>query len=176
MSYEKVLVLGGYGNAGGRIAARLLHETPLDVVVAGRSLERAAAKATELSSGAAGRVSGLALDAHDPGALKAAFDAVDCVIVASSTGNLTEPVALAALDADRRFWGAENPAGSRADVVRSLLPYAESLLASGQRLHRLSRHMLGLFHGVRGGRAWRRALSEGGNREGAGPQLLLEAL
>ena len=79
-------------------------------------------------------------------------------------------------DADRRFWGAENPAGSRADVVRSLLPYAESLLASGQRLHRLSRHMLGLFHGVRGGRAWRRALSEGGNREGAGPQLLLEAL
>lgn len=79
-------------------------------------------------------------------------------------------------DADRRFWGAANPAGSRGDVVRSLVPYAESLLVSGQRLHRITRHMLGLFAGVRGGRAWRRTLSEGGNQTGAGPELLLRAL
>lgn len=98
-TYEKVLVLGGYGNAGGRIAERLLRETQLSVVLAGRSQEKASAKAAELSRAAAGRVSGLAVDAHDPDALRAAFEAVDCVIVASSTGNLTEPVARAALEA-----------------------------------------------------------------------------
>ncbi len=79
-------------------------------------------------------------------------------------------------DADRRLWGSPNPAGNRGDVVRSLLPYAESMVAGGERLHRLSRHLLGLFAGVRGGRAWRRALSEGANRPGATPALLLEAL
>ncbi len=79
-------------------------------------------------------------------------------------------------DADRRFWGDANPAATRADVVRSLVPVAEALLASGQRLHRLTRHMLGLFAGVRGGRAWRRTLSEGGNRPDVGPELLLDAL
>lgn len=79
-------------------------------------------------------------------------------------------------DADRRFWGDENPARSRADVVHALMPYAESLVSGGARLHRLSRHMLGLFHGVRGGRAWRRTLSEGANKPDATPELLLQAL
>ena len=79
-------------------------------------------------------------------------------------------------DADRRVFGADNPAQTRAEVVRSLLPYAEALVARGERLHRLSRHLLGLYHGVRGGRLWRRTLSEGGNRPDAGPELLLEAL
>jgi tRNA-dihydrouridine synthase A len=79
-------------------------------------------------------------------------------------------------DADRRFWGDENPAVRRGDVVRSLLPYAERLLSDGQKLHRITRHMLGLFGGVRGGRAWRRALSDGPNRSEATPQLLLDAL
>ena len=79
-------------------------------------------------------------------------------------------------DADRRFWGTPNPATTRADVVRSLVPYAEELVARGERLHRITRHMLGLYLGVRGGRAWRRTLSEGANRPDATPALLLQAL
>ena len=47
-------------------------------------------------------------------------------------------------DADRRLYGEPtNPSSTREEAVRSLVPYAESLLAEGQRLHRLTRHMTG---------------------------------
>ena len=47
-------------------------------------------------------------------------------------------------DADRRLYGEPtNPSSTREEAVRSLVPYAESLLAEGQRLHRLTRHMSG---------------------------------
>ncbi len=61
-------------------------------------------------------------------------------------------------------------------VAREMLPYIETHLAAGGRLHEVTRHMLGLFAGRPGARAWRRTLSEGASRPGAGPQLLLEAL
>jgi len=61
-------------------------------------------------------------------------------------------------------------------VARAMLPYIDRHLSGGGRLHQVTRHMLGLFAGRPGARAWRRLLSEGATRPGAGPGLVEEAL
>ncbi len=78
------------------------------------------------------------------------------------------------LDADRAIWGGA-PGPMREEVVERMIPYVERHLAAGGRLHAVTRHMLGLFHGRPGARAWRRILSEGATRPGAGVELLREA-
>ena len=67
-------------------------------------------------------------------------------------------------------------APDRHSVVADMLPYIERELAGGERLGRITRHMLGLFAGQPGARAWRRHLSENAFREGAGPEVLIDAL
>jgi tRNA-dihydrouridine synthase A len=57
-----------------------------------------------------------------------------------------------------------------------MLPYIEAHLAAGGRLHQITRHMLGLFAGRPGARGWKRILSEGAHRDGAGPDLVERAL
>ncbi|MFC6687239.1 tRNA dihydrouridine(20/20a) synthase DusA [Jhaorihella thermophila] len=77
--------------------------------------------------------------------------------------------------ADPEIWGT----GEAADpvrVARDMLPYIESHLSAGGALHQVTRHMLGLFAGRPGARMWRRVLSEGAHRPGAGPELVEEAL
>jgi len=64
----------------------------------------------------------------------------------------------------------------RHGVVADMMPYIEKELARGERLGRITRHMLGLFAGQPGARAWRRYISENAFREGAGPEVLIEAL
>lgn len=63
-----------------------------------------------------------------------------------------------------------------ADVARDMIPYIDAHLSKGGKLHQITRHMLGLFAGRPGARAWRRVLSEGAHKPGAGPELLLDAL
>ena len=65
---------------------------------------------------------------------------------------------------------------SRAEVVEALLPYVESQLARGVHLRAITRHVLGLYHGAPGARAWRRVLSDPVLLKNAGPELLLAAL
>ena len=79
-------------------------------------------------------------------------------------------------EVDNRLFGDTHPVKSRRDVVLGMLPYIEQQLATGTRLHCIARHMLGLFHGVDGARAWRRHLSENATRHGAGTQVILDAL
>lgn len=73
------------------------------------------------------------------------------------------------------LWG-DGFAPDRRAVVDAMRPYIAAHLAAGGRLHQITRHMLGLFHGQPGARSWRRILSEGANRPGAGLDLLDEAL
>jgi len=61
-------------------------------------------------------------------------------------------------------------------VVASMQSYAERQVAAGTPLRSITRHMLGLFNGRTGARAWRRALSDGINRPGATPALMAAAL
>ena len=57
-----------------------------------------------------------------------------------------------------------------------MLPYVERELAAGERLNRITRHMLGLFAGQPGARAWRRTISENAHKPDAGTEVLLSAL
>jgi tRNA-dihydrouridine synthase A len=61
-------------------------------------------------------------------------------------------------------------------VVEKMMSYAESELRSGESVARITRHMMGLFAGLPGARAWRRHLSENAHRQGAGPEVLQAAI
>jgi tRNA-dihydrouridine synthase A len=65
---------------------------------------------------------------------------------------------------------------TRAEIVQALLPYVEAQLSQGVGLRAIARHVLGLYHGASGARAWRRMLSDSTRLEGAGPELFLGAL
>ena len=54
--------------------------------------------------------------------------------------------------------------------------YIDAHLAEGGRLHQVTRHMLGLFHGRPGARGWRRVLSAEANGPGAGHEVIDRAL
>jgi tRNA-dihydrouridine synthase A len=64
----------------------------------------------------------------------------------------------------------------RRDVVEQMLPYVDSVISAGVPLARVTRHMLGLFAGQPGARAWRRYLSEHAHLHGAGTEVLVNAL
>ena len=70
----------------------------------------------------------------------------------------------------------KKPLPDRRDVVERMLPYIERELKQGERLGRITRHMVGLFAGMPGARAWRRYISENAYTDGAGTEVLLEAL
>ena len=80
------------------------------------------------------------------------------------------------LDADRRIWGDAAPTKTPEEIVRAMLPYIDRHLGEGGKLHAVTRHMLGLFTGRPGARAWRRRLSEGAHRADAGTALVEAAL
>ena len=67
-------------------------------------------------------------------------------------------------------------APARAEVIERMLPYIDSEVAAGVPLNSITRHMLGLFAGQPGARAWRRYVSEHAHREGAGSEVLVNAL
>ncbi|MBR9843582.1 MAG: tRNA dihydrouridine(20/20a) synthase DusA [Rhodobacteraceae bacterium] len=79
------------------------------------------------------------------------------------------------LDADARIYGAGH-ATTAGQAVRDMLPYIERHLSQGGKLNQVTRHMLGVFAGKPGARAWRRHLSEKASKPGAGPEVVLEAL
>ncbi|MCO8144323.1 tRNA dihydrouridine(20/20a) synthase DusA [Rhodovulum tesquicola] len=79
------------------------------------------------------------------------------------------------LGADAAIFGQEGRK-TREEVVDGMRPYIARHLAEGGRLHNVTRHMLGLYAGQPGARAWRRILSEGAVRPGAGLDVLDAAL
>jgi tRNA-dihydrouridine synthase A len=65
---------------------------------------------------------------------------------------------------------------SRAELLRAYRPYVEAQLANGAHLKHIARHILGLFGGERGGRAFRQVLSEGAHKPGTDWSLVEQAL
>lgn len=63
-------------------------------------------------------------------------------------------------EADRRFFDTDAPVRSRHDVIDAFAVYVEREFAAGTPLIAMTRHILGLFNGLPGARAWRRCLSE----------------
>lgn len=80
-------------------------------------------------------------------------------------------------EVDRRIFGeTDAPIVSREEILERLIPYVRRQLKTDTRLHSVSRHILGLFHGAAGARAWRRYISEQAGKRGADESVLLEAL
>lgn len=69
----------------------------------------------------------------------------------------------------------EAPDFDYAALVGAMADYASRHLAGGGRLGQVTRHMVGLFHGLPGARRWRQILSTDAMKPGAGAQVLLEA-
>jgi tRNA-dihydrouridine synthase A len=78
-------------------------------------------------------------------------------------------------DADRAVFGVTAPGPSPDQVINRMVEYADEHLRAGGRLGHITRHILGLFQGVPGARAWRRHLSENAHLPGAGVEVLRAA-
>ena len=80
------------------------------------------------------------------------------------------------LNVDRELFGEAPPHTTMQDVFEAMMPYIERELSRGVRLHSITRHVVGAFHGVPGARAFRRALAERAVKPGAGVDVLRDAM
>jgi len=79
-------------------------------------------------------------------------------------------------EADQRVFAEEGPPPSRREVLERYAAYVDTQVSAGVPLQRMTRHLLGLFHGTPGARAWRRHLTVEGTRPGAGSHVITDAL
>ncbi len=79
-------------------------------------------------------------------------------------------------EVDRRVFGMDVADIDSFTAVEAYRPYLAEQLAAGVHLAAMSRHMLGLFHGLPGARAWRRILTVEGVKAGAGLEVVDRAL
>ncbi|MDA1343820.1 MAG: tRNA dihydrouridine(20/20a) synthase DusA [Proteobacteria bacterium] len=80
------------------------------------------------------------------------------------------------VEVDKRIFNGAETSKSRYEIMSLLLPYIDGQLAQGIRLNSITRHILGLFHGEPGARAWRRHLSENATAPNAGINVVRDAL
>jgi tRNA-dihydrouridine synthase A len=121
---------------------------------------------------------------REPGPILEVLDRLDGIMLGREAYH--RPVVLARLDA--LVFGAEPSAGghqatpealdavARARAIERMQGYAERQLARGEKLSTVVRHMQGLYAGEPGAGEFRRALSEGSRRPGAGAEVLAEAV
>jgi tRNA-dihydrouridine synthase A len=80
------------------------------------------------------------------------------------------------MDVDRTFFGENNPFTDPRQAVEAMIPYGEQHIAAGGKLSNVTRHMLGIFNGKAGARAFRRHLATCAVKPGATPQVVCQAL
>jgi tRNA-dihydrouridine synthase A len=80
------------------------------------------------------------------------------------------------LSVDAELFGESAPHTAMKHVFEAMVPYIERQLAQGTRLHSITRHFVGAFHGVPGARAFRRHLAENGVKPGASVNVLRDAI
>ncbi|MCP3868875.1 MAG: tRNA dihydrouridine(20/20a) synthase DusA [Gammaproteobacteria bacterium] len=76
---------------------------------------------------------------------------------------------------DRELFGDPAPPANRIQVIEQLLPFTDNLVRNGLPLNKITRHILGLFHGEPGARAWRRHLSSNATKKQADISVIQEA-
>lgn len=99
------------------------------------------------------------------------LDAVDGVMIGRAA--YQNPYFLASVD--QAFYGKKRPIPTQHEILERFIAYVETQLEQGVRLGQMTRHILGLFQGVPGARAWRRHLSEQVHRAGAGVEVIQKA-
>jgi len=80
------------------------------------------------------------------------------------------------LAVDPQLFAAPAPFAGTSAAARALIPYIERELARGIRLHAITRHVLGLFRGVPGARAFRRHLATEAVKASANAETFSDAL
>ena len=86
----------------------------------------------------------------------------------------TDPYMLT--DVDNIFYGEEKIRKSRFDIAREMIPYIEKEIIQGTFINHITRHMLGLFHGIKGAKLWRNYLSENAPKRKYDISVFKEAL
>jgi tRNA-dihydrouridine synthase A len=81
----------------------------------------------------------------------------------------------AMIEMDNQLYQAKKEIPSRQQVIDIFIKYTKEQLATGVPLNHMTRHILGLFHGQPGAKAWRRHLSENATKQGAGIEVLQQA-
>lgn len=77
---------------------------------------------------------------------------------------------------DEALFGGSRNQQQRVDILMQYIEYCRSEMAKGNRLHHMSRHILGLFAGQKGARLFRRHITENANKSGADVNVLIDAL
>jgi tRNA-dihydrouridine synthase A len=77
---------------------------------------------------------------------------------------------------DRQFYGSSHSIPNRLEVAEAMIPYIDHWTAKGLKLHKITRHMLQLFHGQGGSRIWKRMLTDNSCKAGAGSEVIKEAI
>jgi len=78
-------------------------------------------------------------------------------------------------EVDGALYGADAPPPSRADVLDAFMGYVARQLARGVRLNSMTRHILGLYHGQKRARMFRRHIAETAHLDGVGIEVLEQA-
>jgi len=86
----------------------------------------------------------------------------------------TNPYLLASVD--QQIYGSEQPVISREKIAEAFLDYVDNELSKGTKLQSMTRHILGLFHGMPGARQFRRHISENACKQDATIDVLTNAL
>jgi tRNA-dihydrouridine synthase A len=79
-------------------------------------------------------------------------------------------------EVDQRIFGSTAPIKKRKQVIEEMYPYIEEQLMNGSYLGHITRHMLGIFQSMPGGRQWRRYISENAHKKGSGIEVVQAAL
>ncbi|MEA5471590.1 tRNA dihydrouridine(20/20a) synthase DusA [Spirulina sp. 06S082] len=77
---------------------------------------------------------------------------------------------------DRDFYGETQIPPTRREIVQAMFPYLEYWTGKGLKLNSITRHMLQLFTGQPGTKAWKRYITENIGRIDAGVEVVREAL
>lgn len=80
------------------------------------------------------------------------------------------------LSVDPELYGEAAPVADAFEAIEAYEPYIAARLSEGHRLHTITRHMLGLFTGRPGARAYRRHLATEAVKPGADLRILRDAV
>ncbi len=78
-------------------------------------------------------------------------------------------------EVDQVMFDEEGSSPSFDEIIADMCVYSEGHLSRGGRMNQVTRHMIGLFQGIPGARAWRQTLSMKAVKSGAGPEVIEEA-
>ncbi|MCB1179526.1 MAG: tRNA dihydrouridine(20/20a) synthase DusA [Leptospiraceae bacterium] len=80
------------------------------------------------------------------------------------------------IEADEKIFGEQKNTKTRQEIANEFLPYLESHIQNGGRIHQVLRHILGFCNGIPGAKKYRRYLSENMYGENIGAEVFLKAL